>query len=266
MKVLLFSPNFETATARWQPLQSSVYAYLSQKDAFDLDELLKEKDTQAFAWNEMPSCVIAVGVGHGNDDVFTGQNYDTIVSTSLTQSMELFRGKVFAPVSCLVGNKLLPTMAQSYGLGAGLGEVVEYTFAFNPNVDPQYDTITWLFISAEAYFLHALALNYSAQKAYNFMLQAYENNAKSIENTNPDVAQWLRYDAKNRAFFGSNDWRIDPSKPEPQEPIPDPQIPPPPQPPTPPSPPPPGEKDFLQYAEKEIDIFGFAIGRIKEVE
>ena len=266
MKVLLFSPNFESATERWQPLQSQIYAYLSQKDNFELDELLKDKDTRDNAWNEMPNCLIAVGVGHGNDDIFTGQNYEAIVWTGYTQSMELFRGKVFAPVSCLVGNKLLPTMANNYGLGAGLGETVEYTFAYNPNVPPENDEITWLFISAEAHFLHALALNYSSQKAYEYVLQAYEENAKKIEDTDPDVAQWLRYDAKYRAFFGSGDWRVDPSQPEPSEPIPDPQIPEPQPPPPPPQPPPPEEKDFLEFAEKEIDIFGIPIGKIKEVK
>jgi hypothetical protein len=266
VKVLLFSPNFEDATARWQPQQSQIYGYLSQKDGFDLDELLKEKDTRENAWNEMPNCIIGVGVGHGNEQDFTGHNYDTIVSTVLTTSMELFRGKVFAPVSCLVGNKLLPTMANNYGLGAGLGETVEYTFAYNPNKDPEYDEITWLFISAEAHFLHALALNYSSQKAYQFMLDAYEKNAQRIENDHPDVAQWLRYDAKYRAFFGANDWRVDPSQPEPSSEIPDPQIPEPEQPPPPPQPPPPEEKDFLQYAEKSLEIFGMVIGKIKEVE
>jgi hypothetical protein len=265
VKVLLFSPNFELATARWQPQQSNIYTYLAQKDNFVLDELLKDNDTWQNTQSEMPSCLIAVGVGHGNPTDFTGQNYAVIVSTGTPDMMMLFKGKVFAPVSCLVGQQLLPTMAQKYGLGAGLGETVEYTFAYNPNVPPENDNITWLFISAEAHFLHALALNYSAQKAYNFMLQAYEANAKSIESTDPDIAQWLRYDAQNRAFFGSNDWRVDPSQPEPQEPIPDPQIPPPPPPPSPPPPPPPPpEEDFMHFPSFSINIFGFKIGEVKE--
>jgi len=264
VKVLLFSPNFEIATERWQPLQSQIYSYLAQKDGFDLDELLGNQDTQANAWNEAPNCLIGVGVGHGNDDTFTGQNYDTLVSVALTHSMELFKGKVFAPVSCLVGNKLLPTMAQNYGLGAGLGETVEYTFAYDPNKDPQYDEITWLFISAEAHFLHALALNYSSQKAYQFMLDAYEKNAQRIENDHPDIAQWLRYDAKYRAFFGSGDWRVNPDQPEPQEPIPDPEIPEPPSPPPPPTPPPPPEQDFMHFPSYSITIFGKKIGEAKE--
>jgi len=163
-----------------------------------------------------PDVKMLKGVGHGAPPRFTTTDNRTVYSTEDPQGLEELRGKNFSPVSCLVGLELLPTM-EKHGLGAGLGETKEYIItsgAINSFVYSELSYDLWLIRGA------------THKEAYEAMLRKYEAEARQRELMG-DVyaARLLRYDAKYRAKFGHDDWKLIETPTPPQ----------PPQPPTPPS-------------------------------
>lgn len=208
VKVLVVAPHFELATHEWFPwltiyLKNQLEAKGVEPVILAEDDAVKEKVYEAL---KDPEVKALVGVGHGNENVFTGQNYDYIFVTC-NYPPELIKGKNFAPVSCLVGAGLLPDM-EVKGLGAGLGEIIEYVFYAQVGVDPLHDWILALFTKAEFSYILSLAEGKTHIEAHAIMLKEYYKNADMIRNDDPEIAMTLILDADNRRAFGDPNWRL----------------------------------------------------------
>jgi hypothetical protein len=184
------------------------------------------------------------GVGHGNVDIFTG--YALVPLEQVPVQPHKYDGKLFAPVSCLVGVELCPNIVQSSDNAAALGETVEYTFWLNPEADHEgddpdkEDPLVASFLHGEEAFRRAIMQGKTLKEAHDEMVQEYYKQADYWDSQGwPEVASALRYDANMRQIFGDPNWSIGGQPPPPQPPPPPPQPPPQPPPPQPPQPPPP---------------------------
>jgi hypothetical protein len=226
---ILFSlPAFEPATIWWTDCAKNVIPqYLAGKPV-NIDLLIGNKAVYEEIHPRMQREEYRAlgGVGHGSADKFTGQNFSIIYWTQDPDYFQELKGKCFAPVSCLVGQNLVPTMVR-YGLGVGIGEITEYYVTDAPGILSfvRSDTVYWV----------RLAVGDTAYQAYQISLQTYEEEAKAAEEKgNIILARLLRYNAANRKFFGNPNWKLITQPPPPPPP-------PPPSPPSPPPPPSPGE-------------------------
>jgi len=215
-KIVVELPNFENATKAWSRVAK---CYVSNWPQGFFPIVLEGTNCYADdVWKalEDPDVIGISGlsVGHGNSCVTTVQDYDEDFWCGSAKN-SLLKNRFFNKVSCLVGKGLLPDMVKA-GLGCGCGEVTEYWLMTNWAQDPCKDVARYFVIANFAFDL-ALMNGKTAGEAYQAMLNEYENQAKTVENIDPDLADLLRYDAKNRAFFGDPNWRIGPPPPPPEQ-------------------------------------------------
>ena len=226
---LLFSlPSFEPATTWWTDCAKNVVPQYLQGKPVDVELLIGNQAWPDAIHERMQKDEYKAlgGVGHGSNDKFTAQNYSIVYWTANRDYLRELRNKVFAPVSCLVGNALLPAMVEE-GLGCGQGEITEYYVM---------DSGILSFVRSDTVFWVRLALGDKAKDAFDISLATYEEEAKAAEQKgNVILARLLRYNAANRKFFGDPNWRLITT--------------PPPQPPSPPQPPAPPEE-----GEYEVEV------------
>jgi len=207
---MILAPNFEPATALWYPwLTQELSAKLQQK-GLDVVVLAGSAVVRDNVWSQIQSFQprLILGVGHGNEDVYTGQNYD-IIFQKCSYDPALIASRNFAPVSCLVGINLLPDM-QTKGLGAGLGEDVDYAFWYSNPSDPLHDPILALFTQSEFSYSYALAEGKTHDQSHQVMYDAYYAAARQAQ---PHIADTLKTDANHRIAFGNPDWTIGEGQP-----------------------------------------------------
>jgi predicted RNA-binding Zn-ribbon protein involved in translation (DUF1610 family) len=195
----------------------------------------------------IPQSNIITGVGHGNSNVFTGYYMDVLERTPVQQNK--YSDKCFCPISCLVGLGLLPDMANTSKNFAGLGEVTEYwltaRYIYMHKGEIGEDDLVESYILSEWAFLQTLLQGKTAEEAYKIMLDTYEQYAERFDKIDPETSYYLRYDAKNRQFFGKPDWQIQPQQP--------------------PQPPPPQPKYTCPYCGQEFDKLEDLGEHIKQV-
>ena len=203
--VLILAPKFELATEEWFPWLAE-YLFNGLRDA-GLDVICMQGDavTQAQVFHTIQDYEpkLILGVGHGNASVYTGQNYNVIWRSGQYPNATI-AGRNFSPVSCLVGLDLLPDMV-ARGLGAGLGEDIEYSFWIDQGKPPLEDPTLALFTKSEFTYAFALAEGYTHDQARQIMLKAYYAAA---ETAYPHIASTLINDADHRLAFGDGAWKL----------------------------------------------------------
>jgi len=229
-KILIFNPAFEDATKLWHPWMFKLADII--KAAGHTPVLLSaDQDTVSNMLNALadPEVRAMAGHGHGNATTFTGQNYD-ILFTVCRYNAGLIKTRNFSPVSCLIGNELLPDMVQK-GLGCGLGMLKEYVFYWG-GADPLQDTILQNFTLSEFEYWKALVNGYTHGGSWEKAKAAYLDRANRIGCV--PVSEALKQDAMMRSVFGDRNWMLAaaPSTPPPAPPAP------------PPTPPAPGEETW----------------------
>ncbi len=212
VKLLIIAPYYEIATNLWSPfLKGWVSKELQRRKITPVllwgDDAVREK-----VWNALKDSDIygVLGVGHGNETTFTGQNYNVIVKVG-DQLTEDWKRVLFGPVSCLVGQQLLPWLIQQ-GVPAGIGEVTEYWFVSNgaprTGENPDEDKPMSYFLKAEYTFWFRLAEGFTAGEAFLHMLNEYERQASEAEKYDEEVAYYVRYDKEQRRFYGDSQFRL----------------------------------------------------------
>jgi hypothetical protein len=167
--------------------------------------------------------ILIDGVGHGRNDAIAG--FMNVILERVPTPEGKYEGSFFKPISCLVGNGLLPDMASKNKDFAGLGEITEYWIMvegawMHKGEDWGEDPHLESFLRCEFDMAKALVQGMSAEEAYNLLLQRYEEEAKKWESQDPEQADLLRYDAQNRKLFGKPDWRRPGAPPPPPPPPP----------------------------------------------
>jgi len=173
----------------------------------------------------VPEADMVTGAGHGSPSSFHGFRNGILESTPVQQGK--YSGKIWCPVSCLVGRELAPEIVEKSENAASIGQVTLYWFWVDPYAphrgeDPEReDPYLASFIIPEKDFRLAVLEGKTLKESHEVMLASYEEQAKKWEAKGyKEIADTLRYDAANRYRFGSDDWRIKEVPPPPPPPPP----------------------------------------------
>ena len=212
VKLVVCAPYYETATFLWSPFLKGWVAKELRKRCVEPvvlwgNDCIPDKFAAAMVDPETKG---VLGVGHGSDSEFTGQGHSTLVKVGMLIPKE-WKDDCFAPVSCLVGKRLLPYLIQQ-GVPCGLGEVTEYWFTamgtVTDGLDPEEDPLLKYFLYAEYTFWYRLAEGATAGEAYDVMIEEYKRQAEEAKQV--DAVTWwcLTVDWQNRRFFGDPGFRL----------------------------------------------------------
>ncbi|MEM2186017.1 MAG: carboxypeptidase-like regulatory domain-containing protein [Thermofilaceae archaeon] len=213
------APYYEIVTYLWCPYYRIWWKRELESYGTGYTLLFADEAQKSFVAEAMskPDSKVLIGAGHGARCIFTGQYSRNIYVCG--ETFEELKGKCFAPVSCHVGEALLPDMI-SKGVACGIGERDPYYFVVsdeNPKKgeDPRReDPLMACFIEAEAFYSRWLAAGRTAREAYDAMQLAYALMAEYVTYALKDyeTAYYIRLDARNRLFFGDGEWRMRPKE------------------------------------------------------
>ena len=227
VKVLVCAPDGwgDRATDYWCPYEAVWFARLARGKGAETVVLRAERCNKANYDASLPEADMVTGVGHGTPTSFHGFMNGVLESTPVPKGK--YSGKIWCPVSCLVGRALAPEIVEKSENAASIGEVTLYWFWVDPYAphrgeDPRAeDPYLASFIEPEKEFRLAILEGKTLKEAHELMLSSYEREAKEWERKGyREIADTLRYDAANRKRFGSDDWRIREVPPPPPPPPP----------------------------------------------
>ena len=211
VKLVVVAPYYEQATFLWSPylrgwVADNLRARCVEPVLLWGNDAVPDKYAQAL---KDPDVKGVLGVGHGSPDEFTGQGYAVLARTGMQVPQE-WKDDVFAPVSCLVGQRLVPYLVQQ-GVPAGVGQVTEYWFTAagtGDGSDPEQDPLLRYFLYAEYTFWLKLAEGATAGEAYDAAIAEYKRQAELAKRVDPLTWWCLQTDWQNRKFFGDRGYRL----------------------------------------------------------
>lgn len=189
---------------RVEPVQ--LYSFLARRLPFQLSA---------------PQSDIIIGVGHGSQTSFTGQNEALILEVGKYNPREI-KGKVIKLLSCQTGVALGPDLVKN-GAKAFLGYkddyvwVVDSDFASKPWADKMAGTCLLPVVDG----LNALLDGKTAKEAFEVELQGYLKNAAAEEDALIKSCLGFNYD--NAVLLGDTSARVR-SRPNIKIPLPPPPI------------------------------------------
>jgi len=211
-KLVIVAPYYEIATYLWNPfLRGWVKRELEKRGAGTIllwaDDARRDKLFDAV---KDPDARGVLGAMHGWEEGIVGQYNWVLLRVGDSIGPE-WKKLCFAPVSCLVGQKLVPWLVEQ-GIPAGIGEVTEYWFTAekmqHQGDDPNEDALMKYYLLAEYTFWYRLAEGFTAGEAYRMMIREYLRQAALAKQVDEETAYYVSYDAQNRKFFGDPDFRI----------------------------------------------------------
>ena len=215
VKLVVCAPYFDTATFLWSPFLKGWVARELKKRCVEPvvlwgNDCVPNKFAAAMTDPETKG---VLGVGHGSENEFTGQGYAVLVHSKMTVP-DAWKDDVFAPVSCLVGVRLVPTLVQQ-GVPVGIGETKEYWFTamgtVTDGLDPEEDLLLKYFLYAEYTFWYRLCEGASAGEAYDAMIEEYKRQAEEAKKVDSTTWWCLQVDWQNRKFYGDRGYRLPPA-------------------------------------------------------
>ena len=157
--------------------------------------------------------LIVTGVGHGNEDVFTGQ-YQRVIFERGGVPADVIAGHTITHMSCSTGARLLPWLVEN-GAIYSAGYRQDYWFMYNDASDPTQDVYAVDFMEPEM-IKDAFALDgRTPSDAFEFMLTEYGARAKKWDSIDAEVADLIRYDMKIAVQFSPVE---PPPNPPPEQP------------------------------------------------
>jgi len=125
-----------------------------------------------------PQSDIIIGVGHGDVDVFTGQNEAIILEVGKYDPREV-KGKVIKLLSCQTGVELGPDLVKN-GAASVLAYVDDYVWVVDADLasTPWSDKMAATSLMPVVDGLNALLDGKTAKEALNIELEGYSRNAK----------------------------------------------------------------------------------------
>ena len=214
MKFVIVAPYYEEATELWSPfLKGWVSNELKKRGVEPVvlwgDDAVPDKFNQAIL---DPDVKGVLGVMHGNEEEATGQNYVTILWKGMPIP-DAMKDDVIAPVSCLVGQDLMPWLAQQ-GVPYTVGELTEYWFTAEDKPrqgnDPEEDQLLKFYLYAEYTFWYRLAEGFDTGTAYQMMIQEYDRQIQLASQVDTETAYWLGVDKENRKAWGNPQYTVYP--------------------------------------------------------
>ena len=168
-----------------------------------------------------PQSDIIIGVGHGDIDVFTGQNEAIILEVGKYDPREV-RGKVIKLISCQTGVELCPDLVRN-GAACAMGYTDDYVWVCDSDLasTPWSDKIAATSLMPIVDGLNALLDGKTAQEALDIELEGYSRNAEVEEDEL--VKACLEFNQSNAILLGNPEARVSP-RPKITLPIPPPPI------------------------------------------
>jgi len=147
-----------------------------------------------------PQADIIIGVGHGDIDVFTGQNEAIILEVGKYDPREV-RGKVIKLLSCQCGVELCPDLVAN-GAACAAGYTDDYIWVMDSDLasTPWTDEIAATSLMPVIDGLNALLDGKSARAALDIELEGYSRNAKVQEDDL--VKACLEFNRENAILIG----------------------------------------------------------------
>lgn len=151
-----------------------------------------------------PLTVYLSGIGHGNDDVYTGHANAPILQVGAYDPAEV-KGKAIHFLSCRTAAQLGPdTIAKGAKCYAGYDE--NFTFVWDDPATPVNEVD--LFKRSDSIFDIYMAYGFTAQQAYNAAIATFNACIAMVPGT--AAASWLSFDRDHLRLLGDPGTRISP--------------------------------------------------------
>lgn len=187
-----------------------VYPHLQGKDDLSVIALFGEDATKS---NFAPACSIRTvdfitGLGHGNNNVFTGHEHEELWRVGNYNSREA-SGKIIHLLSCLtaqvLGKDLVKKGALAYfGYDKEFVVLSSYPGPSDITEDPIADT----FFECDSKIDQLIADGYRASEVYKEVMDLYESKIEELAESYPEVAKWLRHDMLALRRYGDPKVRL----------------------------------------------------------
>ncbi|MBA7569139.1 hypothetical protein ES708_10877 [subsurface metagenome] len=153
-----------------------------------------------------PQSDIIIGVGHGDVDVFTGQNEAVILEAGQYSPREV-RGKVIKLLSCQCGVILGPNLVRN-GAACVLAYVDDYVWICDADLAmrPWSDEMAATSLMPVIDGLNALLDGKTAREALNIELEGYSRNAAVEEDEL--VKACIEFNRENAVLLGAGSAKI----------------------------------------------------------
>lgn len=147
-----------------------------------------------------PQSDIIIGAGHGDVDVFTGQNEAVILEVGQYSPREV-RGKVIKLLSCQTGVELGPNLVKN-GCAAFMGYTDDYIWVMDADLasTPWADEMAATSLIPVIDGLNALLDGKTAREALNIELEGYSRNAEVEEDEL--IKACLEFNRSNAILLG----------------------------------------------------------------
>jgi hypothetical protein len=203
-------PDFETATYLGSLALQHAVDYLGTRginlDDLRGDDAVRTKVLDSLARNDS---IWFFGVGHGNEDVYTGQGYDRIFWTC--DNAEL-RGRVAFMLSCITAARLGPDSVNNKGCVCYIGYADIFTWVQEVMQDPLVDRIAKAFYEPVLELIYHLADGSTTGEAFKISLDKWnywiDYWSRSTDPMAPAVLIWLLHDRDCQKLIGDENARV----------------------------------------------------------
>lgn len=146
--------------------------------------------------------ILIFGVGHGNEDLWTGQNYDNIFWTSDSKELS---GRVVYALSCITAARLGPD-AVGKGCRTYIGYDKEFGWVMDVIQDPMLDSYARSFYEPVLELLYRLMDGATAGDAFKASMDKWNSWidywSRSTDSAAPSVLQGLIHDRDCQKLLG----------------------------------------------------------------
>ena len=196
--VVVVRPDFETATHYGQYYEAKYVIETAKQLGIPFVDLYKESARKAQFKQALsdPNAVFISGTGHGNANVFTGQNYEYLLVKGYEEDAKLVAGKWGSFLSCVFGQSA--DWWISKGMKGFFGYTRTYYFVVGvyPNSRAHY-----FFDSHHTFGISALN-GKTWQECFDACIKAYNN---AIGEAPYDVKYYLVWDRDSAVAKGVMD-------------------------------------------------------------
>lgn len=153
-----------------------------------------------------PQSDIIIGMGHGDVDVFTGQNEAVILEVGRYDPSEV-EGKIIKLLSCQCGVELCPDLVKN-GAACAMGYTDDYLWVCDADLSarPWADKMAATSLMPVIDGLNALLNGKTAKEAFDIELEGYKRNAEAEEDEL--IRSCLEFNRDNAVLLGDGGARV----------------------------------------------------------
>ena len=153
-----------------------------------------------------PQSDIIIGVGHGEEAIFTGQHEAVILEVGKYDPREV-RGKVIKLISCQCGVELCPNLVEN-GAACAMGYTDDYLWVCDADLasTPWSDAMAATSLMPVIDGLNTLLDGRTAKEAFDIELEGYTRNA--LAEDDELIKSCLEFNRDNAVLLGNPEARV----------------------------------------------------------